>query len=71
MRVLVTRSRTGARSTLSDYLLPTEDVRIDPNEGPQEYHVMLQDLTRRCELVLRVEWLLSDTLIRKALLEII
>ena len=45
MRVLVTRSRAG-RSTVSNYLLLTEDVRIDPDEGLQEYHVMLQDISR-------------------------
>ena len=39
--VLVTKSRTEAKSTVSNYLLVTEDVRI---EGLQDCHIILRDI---------------------------
>ena len=41
------RNKKSRRSEEYDkHLLFTEDVRIDPNEGLQEYRVMLQDISR-------------------------
>ena len=45
-------------------------MRIDPNKGLQEYHVMLQDIARG-DVNLFFASLLSDTPIPKALLEVV